>query len=209
MNKVKITSVVIVSLLIGIGATNFAGAVSLTGRVEADVSKWVGIVTPNITLGNQSVTLLVNITEDGENTTYVVEDALFIELNSTDTSGREQFIMPRSIFYSVAVIRSPLDAGLLPIGGLFKRILPILEPLKSRNVVDSMIGGEKHDNITISANYEISNTTFEDGENLTMHIYIMGSIPGEVNGLAESIPIIAHKKITLEVSYADMVAPLP
>jgi len=209
MNKIKITSIVVVSLLIGIGAANFAGAVSLTGRVEADVNNWIGVVTPNITLNNQSVTLIVNITTDGENTTYVVEDELFIELNSTDNSGREQFIMPRSIFYSVAVIRNPLDAGLLPISGLFRRILPILEPLKSRNVADSMIGGEKHDNITIPANYEISNTTFEEGENLTMHIYVMGFIPGEVNGLAENIPIIAHKKITLEVSYEDMVVPLP
>lgn len=204
MNKTKIVSMVVVSLLIGLGAVNFAGAANLNGKVEADVNDWVGIVTPHITLENQSITLKVNVSGEGENTTYIVEDELYIELNSTDASGREQFIMPRSIFYSAIATRNIFDAGLLPIMTIFNRMFPIRELIKSKNVVDSMLGGEKDTNITIAANYEILNTTFDEGENLTLHLYVMGLMPGETNGLSEGLPIIAHKVITLEITYEEM-----
>ncbi len=204
MNKGKIISIIVVSLLIGVVSVNFAGAAILTDRVEADVNGWVGIVTPDITLGNQSITLLVNVTEDGDNATYTVEDELFIELNSTDNSGRSQFIMPRSIFYSAIVIRNPLDVNILPIKGYFGRILPIVEFAKSKNIVDSMLGGKKDNNITIPAKYEISEETFNNGENLTMHFYVMGLMPGETNGLSDSLPIIAHKTITLDITYGEI-----
>jgi len=204
MNKIKIASIVIVGLLIGIGSTNFVGAADLDEEISVEVKNWAGVVTPDINIGNQSVTLMVNVTDDGENVTYFVEDELFIDLNSTDNSGREMFILPRSIFYSVIATRGISDAGLLPLTGFFNRLFPIRELIKSKNVVDSMLGGEKDTNITVAANYEISNTTFLDGENLTMHIYIMGLIPGEVNGLADNVPIIGHKVITLEVSYDEI-----
>ena len=204
MNKIKIASIVVVGLLIGIGAANYAGATTLTGRVEADIENWVGVVTPDITVENQSVTLVVNVTEDGENSSYIVEDELFIELNSTDNSGRETFILPRSVFYSAVATRNVFDAGILPIMSILDRVLPIRELLKSRNVVDSMLGGDKHNNITIPANYEISNTTFEEGENLTLHLFVMGFMPGETNGLSDTIPVLAHKVITLEITYAEL-----
>ena len=209
MNKIKIASIVVVGLLIGIGSFNFAGAVALTGRVEAEVNSWVGVVTPDITLDNQSITFQVNVTDDEGNITYIVEDELYIELNSTDNSGREQFIMPRSVFYSVIATRNMFDVGLLPIMSIFNRMFPIRELIKSKNVVDSMLGGEKDTNITIPVNYEISEETFNAGENLTVHICAMGLMPGETNGLSSSIPVIVHKVITLEISYEDMAAPLP
>jgi len=204
MNKIKIASIVVVGLLIGIGVANYAGATTLTGQVEADIENWVGVVTPDITVENQSVTLVVNVTEDGENSSYIVEDELFIELNSTDNSGRETFILPRSVFYSAVATRNVFDAGILPIMSILDRVLPIRELLKSRNVVDSMLGGDKHNNITIPANYEISNTTFEEGENLTLHLFVMGFMPGETNGLSDTIPVLAHKVITLEITYAEL-----
>ena len=204
MDKIKIASIVVVGLLIGIGVANYAGATTLTGQVEADIENWVGVVTPDITVENQSVTLVVNVTEDGENSSYIVEDELFIELNSTDNSGRETFILPRSVFYSAVATRNVFDAGILPIMSILDRVLPIRELLKSRNVVDSMLGGDKHNNITIPANYEISNTTFEEGENLTLHLFVMGFMPGETNGLSDTIPVLAHKVITLEITYAEL-----
>lgn len=204
MKEIKILSIVVVSLLIGIGATNFAGAVDLNGKVEAEVDSWVGIVTPHITLDNQSITLQVNVTEDGENSSYIVEDELVIELNTTDNSGRETFIMPRSVFYSAVATRNIFDAGILPIMSLLDRVLPIRELIRSTNVVDSMLGGEKDTNITIPANYEITNTTFEEGENLTLHLYVMGLMPGETNGVVDGLPIIDHKVITLEITYEEL-----
>jgi hypothetical protein len=87
---------------------------------------------------------------------------------------------------------------------IFNRLFPIREFIKSKNVVDSMLGGEKDTNLTIPVNYEISQDTFNTSENLTMHIYLMGFMPGEANGLSDNIPIIAHKAITLEVTYEEM-----
>ena len=180
----------------------------MTGRLEAEVSSWVGVVTPNITLDNQSITLLVNVTDVNGTLKYRVQDKLVIDVNSTDNSGRaQQFILPRTVFYSIFVSRSLADAGIMPFRGLINRLLPSYVLLKSANVVNSMMG-DKNDNITIPMNYAISGDQFNNSENFTMTMFVMGFMPGEVNGLAAGMPIIAQKKITLTVDY-DYLVPLP
>ncbi|RLF50268.1 MAG: hypothetical protein DRN24_06825, partial [Thermoplasmata archaeon] len=69
----------------------------------------------------------------------------------------------------------------------------------------SVLGGEKSDNITVNLSYSISNMTFENGENLTMHIWVMGFLPGNVNGVIKGLPIIGHKVVNLNVEYKEKV----
>jgi len=205
MNKMKITAVMIVSMLIGMGLASISTAEELDGEIKATVEDYIGVVYPELLIDNSSITLKVNVTDDEGNLTYMVEDVLSIPLNVTNETGRENFIFPRSIFCSVVVRRSILDAKILPmlpISNLLKRLFPVLKPLQTVNVLGGTLGAAD-DMFNITMSYPISNTTFEEGENLTMTLIAMGFLPGEVNGVAESIPIIAHKTITLEITYEE------
>lgn len=206
MDKMKITAVMIVSMLIAMGLASISTAEELDGEIKATVKDYIGVVYPELLIDNSSITLKVNITDEGGNSTYMVEDVLSIPLNVTNETGRENFIFPRSIFCSVIIRRSIMDVKILPmlpISNLLKRLFPVFKPLQTVNVLGGTLGAAD-DMFNITMNYPISNTTFEEGkENLTMTIIAMGFLPGEVNGVAESIPIIAHKTITLEVNYEE------
>jgi hypothetical protein len=201
----KIAAVIIVAMFFGASAISLCGAEELDGEIKVTVKDYVGIVYPEICLENTSVTFKVNITTDGNETSYVVEDVLSIPLNVTKETERETFIFPRSIFYSVIMRRPALDLKLLPITGLIKRIFPVFVPFATANVIDGAIGA-KDEYLNITINYPISNETYlNGGENLTMHFIVMGFLPGEVNGIANKIPIIGHKTVTLEVAYEELV----
>ena len=203
MNKIKLTTLTIAALFLSIPVLSTAEAdETLTGTINVEIKEWIGIVYPEINIDNQSVTFEVNISTDGSETTYQVEDTLTIELNITKNTDRENYIFPRSVFYSIIMTRKILDAKLLPIIGFFKRIFPVREIFKSVNVIKGMLGKEES-SINITLNYPISNETFHNGENLTMYIYVMGFLPGDVNGLLKGIPIIDHAKVALNVSYIE------
>jgi len=199
MKKTAITITVLTISLIA-ASTVEADAV-LTGEIDAEVKEWLGIVYPEISLENQSVTFGVDVLTDGDKTTYRVNDTLIINLDVTKENNRT-YIFPRSIFYSAFMTRKITDIKLLPIRGILSRIFPMLVLFKSVNIVKGMLG-KADQSINISLNYEISNTTFENGEKLTMTLCIMGFMPGDLNGLSEKIPIITKKQITLEVSYIE------
>ena len=199
MNKIKIMSIMIVAMFIGMGAASMCGAEeTLNGEMKVDVSGWIGIVSPKIDFGNQSVTFDVETIEN--ETFYKVNDTLKINLNITDSSGRKLCIMPRSMFYSVIIYRKPSEAKLSPLIGILNRLFPVRRLLKSVNVVNSTLGGQRDNNITIPLKYTITNDTFNNGgENLSMMVYVMGFLPGDLTG--GGLSIIDHKTITLNISY--------
>lgn len=199
----KIAAVMIVAMFLGVSAVSIAEEID--GEIKVIVKDYIGVVYPQICLDNTSVTFKVNITTDENETSYVVEDILSIPLNVTTETERDNFLFPRSIFYSVITTRSIKDAKLLPIAGLIKRIFPVFVPFATANVIGGSLG-EKDEYLNITLNYPISNVTYLKGsENLTMHIFVMGFLPGEVNGVADSLPIIDHKTITLAVTYEELV----
>ena len=199
MNKIKIMSIMIVAMFIGMGATSICGAETLNGEMKVKVTDWIGIVSPKMEFGNQSVTFDVEKVKN--ETFYKVNDTLKINLNITDSSGRELYIMPRSMFYGVIMYRKISEAKISPLTGLLNRLFPVRRLLKSVNVVNSTLGGKKDNNITIPLKYTITNETFNNkGENLSMMVYVMGFLPGNLDGM-EGVPIIAHKTITLNISY--------
>ena len=208
MNKIeRITSIMVVSLFVSMSIASVVGAEeTLTGDISVEINGWIGVVSPRVNIEeNQSVNFSVDVVGEGDNTTYTVNDSLRINLNITDGTNRTNFILPRSMSYSIIVCRKPSDIKLLPIFGLLDRLLPVRVLFKSVNVVSSVLGGEKSDNITVNLSYSISNMTFENGENLTMHIWVMGFLPGNVNGVIKGLPIIDHEVVNLNVEYREKV----
>ena len=201
MNKIKITSIMIVAMFIGMGAASICGAKeTLNGEMKVEVSEWMGIVSPKIDFGNQSVTFNAEKETVDNETVYNVNDTLKINLNITDNSGRNTYILPRSMFCSVIMYRKPIEAKLFPLMGILSRLFPVRQLLKSVNVVNSTLGGKRDNNITIPLKYTITNDTFNKGENLSMMVYVMGFLPGDLNGV-KGVPVVAHKTITLTTSY--------
>jgi len=202
VNMKKVTIMITTTILvILLAASSVEADVVLTGGIDAEVKEWLGIVHPKINLENQSVTFGVDVTTEGDKTIYKVNDTLIINLNITKEVNRT-YIIPRSIFYSAFMKRKIGFRDIFPLRGILSRIFPMKALFKSVNVVKGMLG-KADQSINISLNYEISNTTFENGENLTMTIYVMGFLPGDLDGLSAKIPIITKKQITLEVSYIE------
>ncbi len=201
--NIKKTAIMITVLTISLIAASAVEADAvLTGEINAEVKEWLGIVYPEINLENQSVTFGVDVVTDGNETTYQVNDTLIINLDVTKETNRT-YVFPRSIFYTAYMKRKIGLMDIFPLRGLIGRIFPMLALFKSVNVVKGMLG-KADQSINISLNYEISNTTFENGENLTMTIYVMGFLPGNLeDGLSAKIPIITKKQITLEANYIE------
>lgn len=217
MNKTKITSIVIISLLVGIGAVNFTGAYEIDGSIDVEVKNWVGLVSPKINIGNQTAPqILVNRTLKDKNYTNMVEDSLIIPINIVDNKTRStDFLLPRPLFYMVFVTRD--GEKLLPLGGFINRIMPA-KAFGSVSVVNSTLG-ERDTNITVKLRYMINNDTFNagensnQGENFTVKIFAMGFLPGEANGGVENLPIIAKGEfklinITYKQKYNIPMAPI-
>lgn len=206
MNKIKIVSIIIVSMLIGLSATSLISAEKIDEKIDVEVKDWIGVVYPSVSIENQSVTFLVNITTIDNKTKYKVQDDLIIDLNITDNSGRDSFFFPRSLTYCAVLSRKINDVGLFPLQGLRNRLFAHTEFFSTVNVVDSTIGGGKANNITLTLRYSISEATYNNsGENLTLNLYIMGILPGDTNGVTDLIPIIIKEKVELEVNYAPLV----
>jgi len=208
MHKIKTISVMIAVMFVCVAFASLSGAeYTLEGKIEGKVSGFAGVVSPDVNLTeNQSVTLSVDITTEDNVTMYFVNDSLRIDVNITDESGRAMFFLPRSVYYGVIITRSFSDAGLLKEetweDGFIKRLFPA-KAFGALNAVDSLLG-EKDTNITIELDYSVSNSTYQSGgENLTMHIIVMGFLPGDVNGVDDEGVgrVVEHKKVNLEVKY--------
>jgi len=214
MKKIKIVAMLIVAIFVSLSATSISGAVDLNADINVEVEQFIGLVSPIINMTredqkNQTIEFLVNVTEpldDPINNSYIVEDELKININVIDESGRETFILPRLIFYKVIVSRDLSYAISLPktTGSLLKRLFPINVPFGQKGVVNTLGGSLKASNISINVYYKLTKDTYLNGENLTLNIFIMGFLPGNVNGiLGEKLPIINHEVINLEVLYKD------
>lgn len=215
MKKIKIVAMLVAAMFVGLAATTISGAAELEGGIRVYVDGFIGVVTPekNFTEDqeNQTVTFLVNVTTtpDGnpDNATYKVEDKLKINLDIIDRDTRESFILPRSLFFGYILARDIENVPLLPLfgdHGFFNRLFPVKKLFNSVNIVNSTLAGGRINNISIPMNYKINNATFNNGdsfENMTLHLYTMGFLPGNTNGLSEKIPIIAHMKIKLKIEY--------
>ena len=196
MKKMKTISLIMSAIIISVSVTSIGGAVTLTNGIDVGVDYWIGLVTPTIDIENQSI--IVNA-DMGENDTYIVDDTLDIDINILNNTDRSSFILPRAMFYSVLVVRkAELTWGF----DYFSRMFPV-KAIGSINVVESMLGNNTIINtISLPLQYAITNTTYDDGEQITMHIMTMGLLPGDTVGiLGGSLPIIDYRSIKLNVTY--------
>ena len=208
MIKMKVITITIVSILLGAGITSVGIAQSLDGKIDVEVSKFLGLVKPVINLENESdVSFVVRPVGDENSTYYQVNDTIEINLDITDNSGRGDtlpFVFGRSIFCSAIIWRMP---KITLQGGFFKRLIPTFVPLQIVNVVNSTIGKNKSTVIEFPLNYTIAEEVANsEGEQMTMHILCMGMIPDDVNGIGD-IKFISHKKVTINVGYYHLEQP--
>lgn len=201
MKKIFVT--LIISMFISLGLTSVVtGDVTLDGAIDVEVKEWSwNLVAPSINLDeNQTITLNVDVETVDDTTTYFVNDTIFMDLNILQDENSERFlIFGRGIAYSAFVVRKikPLSGDLLR--GI--KLLPIRKFFGSATVVQGALSGNVTEQINVSAQYTIDEDRFNNGENLTMHLFVMGMIPGDVDGSTEQIPIIDYKKINLDVNY--------
>jgi len=214
MKKIKIVAMLTATMFVCLAATSISGAVDLNADVNVTINGFIGIISPVVDISteeqkNQTIGFLVNVTEppgDEKNNSYKVDDKLVINLDITDETEREVFILPRFVFYRVIVARDLSDAIALPkrFGSLFTRLLPIKAPFGQVGVVSTLGGSQKATNFSINLKYRITNETFHNGENLTMYITVMGFLPGNINGIHNGeIPIIDRGIVNLKVTYID------
>ncbi len=206
MSKIKIMSILVATLFVCTAVASMSGAEEIDGRIEVEISQWIGLVSPviNITENQTGLSLKVDRIEGNaslnETETYRVNDTLSIKINVTDNSGRGElpFFVSRSVFASVIILNA--DTGITPLIGFLKRYIRArVSPfsLRGENGRIDVRNGDTLLNVTM--NYPIENNTMM--ENMTMHVTVMGFIPGNINGL-DGIPIISHMKINLkEVTY--------
>lgn len=194
----KITSIIIIALFLSISTMSVASAdVALNGKIDVEINEWLGIVYPKINVENQSVTFNVETTESE----HIVNDTLIINLDVTNNSNRT-FLLPRSVYYSVIMSRNIADVKLLPLRGYFNRLFPVRSLFNAVNVIDGLVGKNASTDIEIPVSYVIDNETYNSGENLTLHLYVMGFLPGDLDGLGKKVPIISNKNIVLNVNYS-------
>ena len=129
MNKTKLIPILISALLLGVTAGTSIGDAEaiLEGRIEAEITGFLGIITPTIDLTeSQNVTFAVKIDNISE-TGYRVNDTLMIEVNKTGDPERNIFLVPRVVCVGIVLAReitvidilslSPNDRAILRIVG--------------------------------------------------------------------------------------------
>jgi len=209
MNKMKLISMLVIAMFLSLTFSTVGTAADLQGNIAVSITGFIGLVTPRVNLTeeqmNQSATFMVNVTldpENPENSTYIVEDELKISLDITNEANRS-FILPRSVVYNILVVRDKSKVESRPIFGYLRRLIPVRALFKTAKVVDSLLG-KKVDNITVPMKFSISSSTYENlTENMTLHIYTMGFLPGDSDGVSQKLPILDHKKINLQVTYVE------
>lgn len=211
MNKMKLISTLVMAMFLSLTCSTVGATIYLQGNIDVSITGFIGVVAPKINITeaqvNQSVKFMVNVTEypeDPENNTYNVTDELRINLTIADATNRASFLLPRSIVYSFLLVRDKSKIESRPIFGYLKRLIPVKELFKRVKVVDSLLG-KKGSNITVPLEFSISASTYENlTENMTLHIYTMGFLPGDADGISGKIPIIDHRIINLKVTYEKL-----
>lgn len=197
----KIKSLFLAFLLLFLTFTITVDADSnLSGGIDVEVKEWLGIAYPKINLNDQSISFKAELETLGDNATYHVNDTLIINIDSTIITKRTS-VLPRSIFYTAFLKRSLTFKNILPLGSLFSRLFPMFNKFGSTNLLKGYIGENISDSIRLTVDYIIDEETFNSGEILTFTFYVMGFLPGDLNGLAEQMPIITSKAIKLEIDY--------
>lgn len=218
MVKLKVVSIMIATLFICSAVASIVGAtpedpfkgkelnkVILEGEINVNVSKTLGLVLPAINISDQSVIFKVNSTSKSLfNKKYRVENELVIKLSINNESERDDYKLPRSMFYGVLGIRG-IGLAFKPIKpGLINRLFPI-RGFGSVKVVKSKYNKNLSDEIKIRIKYyEITKELLERGENIILNIYVMGFLPDDVNGELEGTKVVAHKVINLKVTYEEI-----
>lgn len=197
MRKIKFISIMIVSILLGAGITSIATAQELDGEIEVDIKQTLGIVSPVINLENETtIELEAELIEEENSSYYRVNDSIEINLNVTNDMENENPIFSRSVFYSAILIRKPVK--IMPFGGIFGRILPIFK-VGIVPVIDSMLGKNASAQIELPLNYTIMGDTLAD-EDMTLHLFTMGMLPGDVNGI-NGLKVVDYHKVTITANY--------
>jgi len=196
MKEMKLISIMIVTVLIGAGLSSISVAQPLGGQIDVEVSNFIGIVSPVLNLDNEStVDFSAEFVEEGNNSYYKINDSLEINLDVTNNMGRDNLIFSRSLFYAAVLIRTP---KITFTGGFFKRMLPVLK-FGVKPIMDSMLVQNSTPVIKLPVNYTLGADSIGT-EEMTLHLFTMGMIPGDVNGI-EGLKIVDYQKVSLTVDY--------
>ena len=205
VNMKKIASILIVSLFVCLG---FASVVGGTGEVDGSIDvvvkeKFWMLVAPEINLENSSITLSVEQEGTGDNKTYFVNDTIRLNLDVTFQDERN-VLLSRGVAYSAIIMRSFSVEMFNILKGMTRlKLFPILKLFGTATVVNGSLATNTtiDESIDLSAKYYINEDIYNNGENLTMHLFTMGIFPGDINGFTEETPYIDYKKLTLDADY--------
>jgi uncharacterized repeat protein (TIGR02543 family) len=170
MNKSKIFCILAVSILFAASITVSASEIDCA-IIEVTIDDdFYGKVTPKIIADNESsITLKAVHVEDGEDSYYKVNDSISIPLDII--CNKAKVYHRKMIRGAIIGYRSILD-------------VPIRETFHAYVHEGELIGRtvDVADNISVNVNYQISEETFTQGENMTMCIAVFGTpFPGETN----------------------------
>lgn len=216
MNRIKLLTITIAALFVSIGATSICGAGTINkGEIRVEVYELLGLVNPTIDINESvSVNFLVNVTEQNNKTINHVTDKLVIPINLKDSLGRS-LVFSRSLAYTIVITRDFRDVigrrilrkNAYPgADSFFKRLCPVVAT-GIVPIIDSSLGKDGVNSLNISLNYHIANETRINGEKLTMHIAVMGVLPGRHEVSIPEIPrdtFYHYMKISLDVSYSNL-----
>ena len=195
--KRKIIFLLVLGLVVYALIPSVTATVEVEGSIKAEILPlYIGIVKPIMNL-TENQTLDLNVDESNGNLT--VNETLKINIEKIGDLGRKlPFLLPRSIFVQVIIIRK--DFELTPLKGILDRIF--VSTVFDR--VDVIPGFGKELNnlaVNIPMNYKIKDTTTT--EDFTMHVFAMGSLPGNNGDNKDKIlpPIIGYQMVNLKVNY--------
>ena len=208
MKNLKIVAILVATMLIGLTTVSTVGAVELEGEINVEISQFVGLVVPEYNIADNQEGLSFKVDKIGDR--YFLNDTLSIKIKVTDNSGRDEirFLIPRYLYTSIFIVRDMSKIPLFPLigfpgirEGLLQRLVPIrITPFSLKDKTGRVDVTKGNTSINITMNYELQEGV--TSENLVMHIFTMGLLPGNTNGIGEKLPIIAHKKVNLsEVTY--------
>jgi len=175
MKKINLICLIIAAILLGAGFSVNAGEIDC-GQIDVTIEDdFYGQVRPEVNIDETNVILKVKENNEEGNITYVVEDNVTIPINliceKESVYFRKKLCGYAYGFRTIgdAVIKQMYDIG-----------------LKQGSIIGSTI--ETSDHLNLSVNYEISEETYENGENITLFLaYIGNPIPGAVDPFVYNI----------------------
>jgi len=169
MKNLRIFSIFIATILLGASAIVYAGDID-SGSIDVVVNDDVyGTVSPTLNLDNTSITLNAIKTEKNGKISYKVKDNITIPLNVV--LDKEKIYLNKMITGRVKLYGSLSDIRAKEWFNAY---------VADGELIDKEV--EVPESVSVPVNYQISNETFNEGEELVMCTLVMGRhLPGKAD----------------------------